>query len=92
MVNQTSEVGDGRPVAACSFSPDGAVLATGAWSGKLRLWSTADSAVQLTVAAHSDRITGAAAAPAAPRTPCRQRGRQLRQPVSRCRQRSQQVL
>lgn len=72
VVNQTSEVGDTRPLGGCAFSPDGAVLATGAWSGKLRLWNTADSAVRLTVQAHTDRITGAPPSPTTPqgRLPC----------------------
>lgn len=62
VVNQTSEVADSRPVSAAAFAPRGGVLATGAWSGKLRLWRVSDAAVQLTVQAHDDRITGQAPA------------------------------
>lgn len=65
VVNQTSEVCDSRPVAAAAFAPGGALLATGAWSGKLRLWRVSDAAVQLTVQAHDDRITGVAWHPSA---------------------------
>lgn len=58
MVNQSSELGDERPVMGCAFSPDGSVLATAAWSGRLKLWRVARCEKQLTVQAHDTRITG----------------------------------
>lgn len=36
--NQFSEIGDSRPLGACSFSADGEIVATGGWSGKCSLW------------------------------------------------------
>ena len=57
--NQSSEIGDERPISACAFRPDGAQLATAAWSGLLKLWSLPHCQRQLTIKAHQDRITGA---------------------------------
>ena len=56
---QCSEMGDERPLAAAAFSPDGAVLATAAWSGLLKLWALPNCTKLLTIRAHSDRVTGA---------------------------------
>lgn len=65
MANQSSEVGDDRPIAACQFSPDGTRLASGAWSGAVKVWSMPDCQKQLTIKAHSERITGLAWSPEA---------------------------
>jgi WD40 repeat protein len=37
LMNQSSEIGDERPIVGCAFSPDGTQLATGAWSGTLKV-------------------------------------------------------
>ncbi len=58
VTNQSSEIADDRPSAACEFSPDGSTLATGAWSGLLKLWSVPDCQKKLTIKAHDDRVTG----------------------------------
>lgn len=58
MTNQSSEVGDVRPVVTCSFSCDGTMLATGAWSGTVKVWNTEKTTVTTTIKAHADRITG----------------------------------
>lgn len=58
-LTQCSEMGDERPLAAAAFSPDGAVLATAAWSGLLKLWALPNCTKLLTIRAHSDRVTGA---------------------------------
>lgn len=60
VINQSSEIGDDRPISACQFSPDGATLLTGAWSGSARLWSMSDGAQEAVIPAHSERITGVA--------------------------------
>lgn len=58
VANQSSEIGDERPIVACAFRPDGRQLATGAWSGLLKLWSLPHCERELTIKAHQDRITG----------------------------------
>ncbi|CAL8460668.1 g198 [Coccomyxa elongata] len=60
VVNQSSEIGDDRPITACAFSPDGQQLATAALSGLLKLWSIPGCQRQLTIKAHADRVTGLA--------------------------------
>ena len=60
VTNQSSEIADDRPSAACEFSPDGTTLATGAWSGLVKLWSLPDCQKKLTIKAHDDRVTGRA--------------------------------
>jgi U4/U6 small nuclear ribonucleoprotein PRP4 len=37
-----SEIGDGRPLSSCSFSPDASLLATASWTGVAKLWSVPD--------------------------------------------------
>jgi WD40 repeat protein len=59
VVMQSSEIGDERPVAACAFAPDGAMLATASWSGRVKLWRTHGSEKLFTMQAHDTRITGA---------------------------------
>jgi U4/U6 small nuclear ribonucleoprotein PRP4 len=68
MTNQASEIGDERPIAGCAFSPDGAQLATGAWSGTLKVWAMPSCSKQLTIKAHAERITGVAWHPEASTT------------------------
>ena len=58
VTNQSSEIADDRPSAACEFAPGGATLATGAWSGLLKLWSVPACQKKLTIKAHEDRVTG----------------------------------
>ena len=69
MANQASEIGDERPIVGCAFSPDGSQLATGAWSGTLKVWSVATLQKQLAIKAHTERITGIAWHPNATSTP-----------------------
>jgi U4/U6 small nuclear ribonucleoprotein PRP4 len=68
MVNQASEIGDERPIAGCAFSPDGSQLATGAWSGSIKVWAMPSLQKQLTIKAHAERVTGIAWHPGAPST------------------------
>jgi len=60
LANQCSVFGDGRPIAACAFSPDGSALATASWSGLVKLWDGATCEHRLTVRAHAEniRVTG----------------------------------
>lgn len=58
LINQSSEIGDDRPIVGCAFSPDGKQLATGSWSGSLKVWSSPECQKLLTVKAHTERITG----------------------------------
>lgn len=58
VTNQSSEIADDRPSAACEFAPGGATLATGAWSGLVKLWSVPACQKKLTIKAHEDRVTG----------------------------------
>jgi U4/U6 small nuclear ribonucleoprotein PRP4 len=55
---QSSEIGDDRPIVACAFSPSGTHLATGAWSGLVKLWASPSCQKELTIKAHENRITG----------------------------------
>ena len=65
IVNQTSEVGDERPVATCQFSSDGELLVTGSWSGNVKIWSLPNCTTKLTIKTHPDRVTGVAWHPSA---------------------------
>jgi len=64
--NECSELGDSRPVSACSISPDGSRLLTGSWSGQCKLWAHPSCSHQVTVRAHEERVTGACFHPRAP--------------------------
>ena len=57
----SSEVADDRPVIGCVFSPEhGRYIATGSWSGCVKLWDSSGTRHLLTVAAHADRLSGLA--------------------------------
>ncbi|KAK9810076.1 hypothetical protein WJX72_004396 [[Myrmecia] bisecta] len=60
VIQQSSEIGDERPISSCAFQPGGRVLATAAWSGLVKLWGMPGGNKQLTIKAHDDRITGIA--------------------------------
>ena len=68
LANQASELGDERPIVGCAFSPDGSQLATGAWSGTVKVWAMPSLAKQLTIKAHAERVTGVAWHPEASTT------------------------
>lgn len=55
--NQTSEVADERPVVSCHFSRNGSLLATGSWSGTVKLWAIPSCSQRLSFKAHSERLT-----------------------------------
>jgi U4/U6 small nuclear ribonucleoprotein PRP4 len=60
--NRSSQVGDDRPISTCAFSGDGGVVATGSWSGLIKLWET-PGCVQRecgTLRGHTERVTSVA--------------------------------
>ncbi|EFJ41018.1 hypothetical protein VOLCADRAFT_84238 [Volvox carteri f. nagariensis] len=67
IVQQSSELGDTRPISHCQFSPDGACLAACGWGGALTLWSVPACVRQWTAPTPSEapRLTGVAWHPAA---------------------------
>ncbi|KAG9443429.1 hypothetical protein H6P81_014769 [Aristolochia fimbriata] len=56
-VLEFSEIGDDRPVSGCSFSNDGTLLATSAWSGAIKLWSMPKVEKFATLKGHTERAT-----------------------------------
>lgn len=68
LANQASELGDERPIVGCAFSPDGSQLATGAWSGVVKVWSMPHLTKSLAIKAHAERVTGVAWHPEASTT------------------------
>ncbi|CAI5472930.1 unnamed protein product [Closterium sp. Yama58-4] len=54
---QVSEIGDERPISACSLSPDASLLATSGWSGACRLWSLPAVRAAGALRGHSERAT-----------------------------------
>ncbi|XP_010258680.1 PREDICTED: U4/U6 small nuclear ribonucleoprotein PRP4-like protein [Nelumbo nucifera] len=58
-----SEVGDDRPLSGCSFSQDGKLLATSAWSGAAKLWSMPQVNKVSTLKGHTERATDVAFSP-----------------------------
>ncbi|KAJ8634466.1 hypothetical protein MRB53_008733 [Persea americana] len=58
-----SEFGDDRPLSGCSFSNDGKLLATSAWSGSIKLWSMPQVSKVATLKGHTERATDVAFSP-----------------------------
>lgn len=52
-----SEIGDERPLSGCSFSNDGSMLATSAWSGVTKIWSMPQVTKIATLKGHKERVT-----------------------------------
>ncbi len=50
-------------VTSVAFSPDGALLASGAWDNTVRLWRVADGAPLRTLEGHTDRVWSVAFSP-----------------------------
>ncbi|XP_046437636.1 U4/U6 small nuclear ribonucleoprotein Prp4-like [Daphnia pulex] len=47
-----SQVGDGRPISYCQFSPSGNLLATASWSGLCKLWNVPDCTLSHSLRGH----------------------------------------
>jgi U4/U6 small nuclear ribonucleoprotein PRP4 len=52
------QFGDDRPLSFCSFSPNSKLLATGSWSGLIKLWSVPGSEALASFRGHRDRVSG----------------------------------
>ncbi|KAE8208465.1 hypothetical protein CF327_g7090 [Tilletia walkeri] len=55
-----SQIGAERQISMVRFSPDSSMLATGAWSGSLKLWDIPSATERRTLRAHNDKIGGIA--------------------------------
>ncbi|TCD71836.1 hypothetical protein EIP91_003179 [Steccherinum ochraceum] len=58
--NLGSQIGDERPIAQVRFSPNSKILATGSWSGNVKLWNVPACTPIKTLSGHSDRVGGVA--------------------------------
>lgn len=65
--NLGSQIGDERPIAQVRFSPDSNILATGSWSGNVKLWNVPSCTPIRTLRGHTDRVGGVAWHPRATR-------------------------
>lgn len=57
---QCSQVGDNRPISACSFSSDSKQLLTASWSGLCKLWSVPNCELVQTLRGHTHHVGGVA--------------------------------
>ncbi|PCH44325.1 U4/U6 snRNP-specific spliceosomal protein [Wolfiporia cocos MD-104 SS10] len=55
-----SQIGDERPISQVRFSPDSKILATGSWSGNVKLWNVPNCTPIRTLRGHNDRVGGVA--------------------------------
>ncbi|KAJ5366971.1 hypothetical protein N7541_000912 [Penicillium brevicompactum] len=60
-----SQIAGDRPVSICRFAPDGKTLATGNWSGGIKLLSVPNLDEIANLKAHTDRVGGLSWAPGA---------------------------
>ncbi|CDS82033.1 related to PRP4-U4/U6 small nuclear ribonucleoprotein [Sporisorium scitamineum] len=58
--NLGSQIGDDRPVSMTRFAPNSQLLATGSWSGSIKLWQVPSANHKLTFRAHTDKVGGLA--------------------------------
>ncbi|KAN0063678.1 hypothetical protein ACQY0O_003727 [Thecaphora frezii] len=58
--NLGSQIGADRPISMTRFSPDASMLATGSWSGSVKLWNIPSASEKATLRAHSDKVGGVA--------------------------------
>ncbi|KAJ0410296.1 hypothetical protein P43SY_002628 [Pythium insidiosum] len=65
MVNVASQNADVRPVACVRYSRDAQVVATGSWSGLVKIWNAESATEVATLRGHEDRVTGLAWHPTA---------------------------
>jgi len=54
--NECSQIGDLRPLSYCSISPCSQYLATGSWSGLIKLWTLPNCNPLATLAGHNGRV------------------------------------
>lgn len=60
MINISSQNGDVRPISSVQYSSDGAHVATGSWSGLVKVWDAGNAAELKVFRGHEDRVTGVA--------------------------------
>ncbi|TIB99812.1 RNA processing-related protein [Wallemia mellicola] len=53
-----SQVGDSRPISQVKFSPDSQLLATGSWTGNIKLWDIPNCNHQMTLRGHDGLVGG----------------------------------
>jgi len=63
--NLGSQIGDERPISQVRFSPNNQLLATGSWSGTVKLWNVPACTSVRSLRGHSDRVGGVAWHPGA---------------------------
>lgn len=55
-----SQPADDRPISTVRFSPDGKQLATGSWSGSVKLWDIPSAKPRASLKGHVDKVGGVA--------------------------------
>ncbi|KAH7926028.1 WD40 repeat-like protein [Leucogyrophana mollusca] len=58
--NLGSQIGDERPISQVRFAPNSKILATGSWSGTVKLWNVPACTTIRTLRGHGDRVGGVA--------------------------------
>ncbi|KAF9482541.1 U4/U6 snRNP-specific spliceosomal protein [Pholiota conissans] len=58
--NMGSQIGDERPVSQVRFAPNNKILATGSWTGTVKLWNVPSCTPIRSLRGHSDKIGGVA--------------------------------
>ncbi|KAF8159448.1 U4/U6 snRNP-specific spliceosomal protein [Crassisporium funariophilum] len=58
--NLGSQIGDERPISQVRFAPNNEILATGSWSGTVKLWNVPSCTPIRSLRGHSDRVGGVA--------------------------------
>lgn len=58
--NLGSQIGDERPISQVRFSPNNEILATGSWSGTVKLWNVPACTPISALRGHKDRVGGVA--------------------------------
>ncbi|TYZ59573.1 hypothetical protein PybrP1_000432 [[Pythium] brassicae (nom. inval.)] len=60
MINVSSQNGDVRPISSVQYACDGQYVATGSWSGLVKVWDASTASESKVFRGHEDRITGVA--------------------------------
>ncbi|KAG5647798.1 hypothetical protein DXG03_007720 [Asterophora parasitica] len=58
--NLGSQIGDERPISQVRFAPNNEILATGSWSGTVKLWNVPACTPIRSLRGHDDRVGGVA--------------------------------
>ncbi|KAG5682251.1 hypothetical protein PVAND_011615 [Polypedilum vanderplanki] len=60
LMPQCSQIGDTRPISACSFNSDSTLLLTASWSGLCKVWSVPDCELVQVLRGHANNVGGVA--------------------------------